>query len=214
MKASVYIDGFNLYYRRLKRSKHKWINLRLLAEELLEDDDEIGAIKYFTADVTKRAGDEDAPTRQQSLFRTLKTIDGFEIHKGRFLPKTIRRPLLGQEKSFVLVRDTEEKGSDVNLASHLLMDAFKDEFDIAIVMSQDTDLIEPLRMVTESLGKIVVVAWLEKHSQPGKKHKMASTHIRHIQEGMLSRSQFPNPVIGRGGLKIWRPESWGQDEEM
>lgn len=211
MRARVYIDGFNVYYRLLKNSGLKWTDFSLLSQELLEKGDEIDCIRYFTADVTKRAGDEEAPLRQQTYFRALKTIDGFEIHKGTFLSKSITRPLVGQDHRYVDIHDTEEKGSDVNLASYLLLDAFQNKFDVALVLSQDTDLIEPLRMVTQTLGKQVVLGWMDK-SSPGKKHKMASSFIRHINKGMLRRSQFPNPVIGKGGRKILRPDSWAPAE--
>lgn len=207
MRARVYIDGFNVYYRLLRHSDLKWTNFRSLSQELLADDDEIDVIRYFTADVTKRAGDEEAPLRQQTYFRALRTIEGFEIHKGTFLSKSITRPLVGQEHRYVDVHDTEEKGSDVNLASHLLMDAFQDKFDLALVLSQDTDLIEPLRMVSQDLGKTVVLGWMDK-SCPGKQHKRVVSFIRHISKGMLRRSQFPDPVIGRGGRKIFRPDNW------
>ena len=207
MRASVYIDGFNFYHRRLKNSKTKWTDLRQLAQKLLAGDDQIGCIRYFTADVSPRAGDVDAPVRQQTYFRALKTIPELHLHKGAFLAKDIHRPLLGQESSYVFVHDTEEKGSDVNLASHLLMDAFCDSYDVALVMSQDTDLLEPLRMVTEELNKIVVLAWFE-DSQPGKRHKAVTSSVRHVSDSMLRNSQFPNPVIGRDGTKIFSPESW------
>jgi uncharacterized LabA/DUF88 family protein len=46
---------------------------------------------------------------------------------------------------FVEILDTEEKGSDVNLAVHIINDAWSNHFDVALVLSQDTDLIEPLR---------------------------------------------------------------------
>ena len=121
--------------------------------------------------------------------------------------------MVGEEKTFVMVHDTEEKGSDVNLASHLLMDAFKDTYDLALVLSQDSDLLEPMRMVTQELGKVVVLAWLDR-TEPGKRHKSVATTIRHIQEGMLVRSQFPDPVIGRGGLKIARPVEWDPNRPM
>lgn len=209
MRARVYIDGFNVYYRLLRSSEYKWTDFRKLSEQLLKPDDTIDLIRYFTADVSERAGDEEAPIRQRTYFRALKTVDGFEIFKGKFLAKRITRPLVGQDKRYVDVHDTEEKGSDVNLATYLLRDAFMDEFDVALVLSQDTDLIEPLRVVKSELGKTVILGWMDK-SNPGKKHKQVSTAIRHVSKSMLAKSQFPNPVIGRGGLKIQRPDSWGQ----
>ena len=52
----------------------------------------------------------------------------------------------------------EEKGSDVNLAAHLLNDAWKDLFEAAVVISNDTDLVVPIRMVTEERKRPVFVA--------------------------------------------------------
>lgn len=173
----------------------------------MDDGDCVHRIRYFTADVSSRTGDEDAPNRQSTYFQALKTIPELEIHKGKFLAKTIHRPLLGQEKSYVFVRDTEEKGSDVNLASHLLLDGFRDNYDVALVLSQDTDLLEPLRMVTQELKKTVVLGWFEDTS-PGKKHRGMVSSVVHVTNSMLSSSQFSNPVVGRGGRKIWMPESW------
>ena len=51
----------------------------------------------------------------------------------------------------------EEKGSDVNLAAHLLNDAWQDLFESAVVVSNDTDLVVPIRMVTEELKRPVLV---------------------------------------------------------
>lgn len=48
---------------------------------------------------------------------------------------------------------SEEKGSDVNLASYLLLDAFRSDADTFVVLSNDTDLVEPLRIVKHELGK-------------------------------------------------------------
>ena len=42
---------------------------------------------------------------------------------------------------------TEEKGSDVNLASHLLRDAFSKKFEVAVLITNDSDLAEPVWIV-------------------------------------------------------------------
>ena len=52
----------------------------------------------------------------------------------------------------VWVDKTEEKGSDVNLASHLLHDGFKGLYDAAVIITNDSDLAEPIRMVREVLN--------------------------------------------------------------
>lgn len=207
MKAYVYVDGFNLYYRGLKNTEHKWLNIKILSQKLLDPGDHVTAIRYFTADVSPRSGDTDAPTRQQAYLRALRTLPELTIHKGRFLPKTKKRPLVSDPSKFVEIHDTEEKGSDVNLASHLLNDAFNNRFDVALVISQDSDLCEPMRMVCKEIRKVVIIGWLEPTS-PGKRYKAVSSAIRHATPAMLSRSQFPDPVIGRGGAHICKPTPW------
>jgi hypothetical protein len=48
---------------------------------------------------------------------------------------------------------TEEKGSDVNLATHLLHDPHMDRFDVAVVISNDSDLLEPIKIARQDLKK-------------------------------------------------------------
>lgn len=207
MRVGVYVDGFNLYYRALRRTDFKWLDISRLATEILIETDHIEFIRYFTAMVSPRAGDDSAPVRQEAYLRALRTIPNLTIHNGRFLPKTKVRPLVSNPSEYVEVHDTEEKGSDVNLASHLLNDAFRDRFDAALVVSQDTDLCEPLRMVKHDLGKTIGIVWSE-NTQPGKRHKKVSDFIRHANSSILRRSQFPDPVIGKGGMRISKPGVW------
>ena len=96
--------------------------------------------------------------RQQAYLRALKTIPGLSIHYGHLLAKTKRRPLARQPQTgprTVEILDTEEKGSDVNLASYLLLDGFEGEYEMAVVISNDSDLELPIRMTRTKLGKEV-----------------------------------------------------------
>jgi hypothetical protein len=122
MRVCVYVDGFNLYYRALRRTPHKWLDPIALARALLETDDTIECLRYFTARVSARASDAEAPRRQEIYLKALRSLPAVRIHYGRFLPKTKMRPLVSDPQTYVEVHDTEEKGSDVNLASYLLHD--------------------------------------------------------------------------------------------
>ena len=57
----------------------------------------------------------------------------------------------------VQVMKSEEKGSDVNLATYLLVDAFDDEYETAVVVTNDSDLAEPIRLVRQKFKKKVLV---------------------------------------------------------
>ena len=133
MITNLYVDGFNLYYRAVRGTQFKWLNLRNLAETLFPQET-VHRICYFTALLDSRPGDPSQPQRQQVYLRALATLPGFDAYYGTFRSGTKRRPLAEPVTGLpthVLVRDSEEKGSDVNLATRLLVDGFNREYDQA-----------------------------------------------------------------------------------
>ena len=102
------------------------------------------------------------------------------------------------------VHTMEEKGSDVNLAVHLLNDAWKGLFDAAVVISNDTDLVTPIRMVTLERKKSVFVV-CPGHWQIAPKLANIASHVRHIRRAMLKAAQFPDRLPG---TKISKPADW------
>ncbi len=102
------------------------------------------------------------------------------------------------------VHTMEEKGSDVNLAVHLLNDAWKDLFDVAVVVSNDTDLVTSIRMVTRERGKVVYVV-CPGHWPVAPKLQNVASHVRHIRPSMLRAAQFPNRVPD---TNIVKPARW------
>lgn len=207
MKIYAYIDGFNLYYRALKGTKHKWLNLDLLAKQLLLPGQSLEKIRYFTAHVSPRAGDLGAPARQRIFFTALQTLPNIEFHYGSFLAKSKKRPLKSNPQKFVEILDTEEKGSDVNLAVHLVNDGWHGRYDIALLFSQDTDLIEPIKIVTQELNLKIGLVWLDQR-RPNQHMQQFATFTRHIRDSHLVASQFSNPLFKPDGGIIRKPDRW------
>jgi len=210
MRVYVYVDGFNLYYRALRKSQNKWLNPVALSARLLDPTDSVDAVRYFTARVSPRSTDPDAPRRQQLYFSALCSLPQVSIHYGRFLRKTKWRPIVNPDWNphvNIEVHDTEEKGSDVSLASHLLHDGWLGRYDAALVLSQDSDLLEPLRMVSQDLGKIVGLVWLD-GSKPNRKMVAATSFVRHATQADFAAAQFPNPVVKANGQRVSKPSSW------
>ena len=98
----------------------------------------------------------------------------------------------------------EEKGSDVNLAAHLLNDAWQDLFDAAVVISNDTDLVVPIRMVTKERKRPVFVVCPGRW-QIAPQLRQAASHVRHIRPAMLRAAQFPDALAGAAAVK---PVGW------
>ena len=85
MRTTVYVDGFNLYFRLLaQRSSLKWLNVKALAEKLLNPANTIVGVRYYTARVSGRI-DRHAPARQQIYLDALRTVPEISIHMGTFL---------------------------------------------------------------------------------------------------------------------------------
>jgi len=209
LRTYVYVDGFNLYYGSLRKTPYRWLDLEQLARHLLPPDKhEILRIKYYTAHVGARPNDPDQPTRQQLYLRALGTLPLVEIYLGHYLshvvPMPVANPAPGGPK-YVKVIKTEEKGSDVNLATHLVADAFEDRYDAAILVTNDSDLQEPARLVHERLGKIVGI--LNPHKHQAAALERVAGFVKRIRKGVLGASQFPPTLVDAVGT-FSKPPIW------
>jgi uncharacterized LabA/DUF88 family protein len=205
--TNVYIDGFNLYYGALRNTNYRWLNLETLCQLLLPNNT-IGQIKYFTALVSARPNDPDQPVRQQLYLRALATLPKVSVHLGHFLTHKVTMSLAvpsGQPPQYVKVIKTEEKGSDVNLATHLLHDAHVGRFDVAVVISNDSDLLEPIRLVRQELHKQVGI--LNPHPNPSRALLPHIDFIKQIRAGVLNGSQFQPTLADKRGI-FTKPAAW------
>jgi len=106
----------------------------------------------------------------------------------------------------VEVMKTEEKGSDVNIATYLLLDCFRNEFDLAILITNDSDLIEPIRIVRQEFGRqLGVFNPQERYSNALKR---AASFYTKIHEEQIRMSLFPVTVIDSRGVEITCPREW------
>lgn len=206
--AFVYVDGFNLYYGAVKGTAYKWLNLRRLCELLLPDL-QVTVIKYFTAKVSARLDDPSKPTRQQIYLRALRTLTGLEIVLGSFLSHDVMMPLAEPASGgprFARVTRTEEKGSDVNIAAHLLHDAYQKKYQAAVLITNDSDLLTPIRIVQEDLKLEVGILNPHRHNASRVLARHAA-FIKQIREGALRASQFPAVLEDAQGT-FRKPKVW------
>jgi uncharacterized LabA/DUF88 family protein len=208
MRTIVYIDGFNLYYGAIKGSPYKWLDLCALCDQLLPRN-QIVQVKYYTALVKPRPSDLDAPVRQQTFLRALRTLPRIEIVLGTFLSHVVAMPLARPSPggpNVIQVIKTEEKGSDVNIASHLISDGYQDRYEVAVLVSNDSDLAEPVRIVREELGKPVGI--VNPHNQhPSRTLIKYASFIRQIRVGLLQACQLP-PVLTDSNGVFHKPSAW------
>ena len=207
MRTIVYVDGFNLYFGCLKNTPWKWLDLVSLSEGALHPKHEIVAVKYFTAKVLGTPDGPLKPQRQNVYLQALKHFrPEVQVYFGHFLRHKVRMPLADRtdDRRTAEVLKTEEKGSDVNLAVHLLNDCWLGRYECAIVVSNDSDLAEAMHLVNEHGGKTLglVKPRLKQRSDELRVH---AKFVINIRPGMLQNAQLPDPIPG---TTFRKPAGW------
>lgn len=185
--------------------------------------DQIAQVKYFSARINARAGDPGQPMRQIAFWRALRTLPQVQIIEGHFLsgPKWMPEAasiqcintlaasgvnVSAMKPTMVEVFKSEEKGTDVNLATHLVHDAHLNRFEAALVISNDSDLMEAIRLVKEEVGKVVGV--YTPHSKSPSVHlRKTASFFREIKTAHLRDSQFPDTLTDERGT-FSKPAGW------
>lgn len=202
-RVIAYVDGFNLYFG-LKDSGFKryyWLDVVALATNLLKPGQTLAAAHYFTARIRDNHRNAEDRKRQNRYIEALQ-IQGARTQFGHYLEKP-----RGCFKCKASWTDYEEKMTDVNIAIQLLSDAYDDSFDIALILSGDSDLVTPVRRVRERFPeKRLIVAFPPlRHSSELK--KSAHGYLT-IGEDKLRASLLPEKVVTSSGFELTRPATW------
>ena len=200
-RAITYIDGYNLYFglRAAGLSTSRWLDLVALSWSLMKPNQELQVVRYFT---TRVRNDQRTAARQATYLDALAARGGIEIGYGHFLSKTAK--CFKCEHTW---HTHEEKKTDVNIAVKLLEDAYDDRYDLAIVISGDSDLVPPVAAVQQRFpDKRVVVAF------PPKRH---SNELRTqadaaftISSSKIRASRLPTQVTTPEGVVLEAPDGW------
>ncbi len=167
LRANVYVDGFNLYHScfddpngsRASWRQSGWLDLGVFCANVFAQY-QIHRIRYFTSLVTATVDNPHCTDRKLTYIRALETIPHLSIHRGYFsswaqeaqASRSLSQASSGHPTSTGgHVLEKREKGSDVNLASHLILDGARGDYDVAIIVSNDSDLAGQSRWFVTSL---------------------------------------------------------------
>jgi hypothetical protein len=207
MRTTIYVDGFNLYYRRLKRTRFRWVNLQKLFSSILPSQYKINQIHYFTAKVKRSAHNPGAQGRQKTYLLALNTLPNLEIHYGQFFTHIVDRPEAANPRNMVPIINSEEKGTDVNLSVHLLNDAWKDKFDCAVLVTNDSDMAEAMKLVKDEFPK-KQLCLMSTAKKPTFMLKQYADFEHFISNTKLRSAQFPKAVKRKGKKPVYKPPGW------
>jgi uncharacterized LabA/DUF88 family protein len=139
-RTIVFIDGFNLYFgmKQAGYDKLKWVDLHLLATNLLKNNQQLVEVKYFTS----RVSNNPEKQKRQSTY-----IEALEAKEVKIIYGNYQKGKIECKRCGNTWENYNEKMTDVNIASHMLIDAFQDRFDMALLISGDSDLVPPIKFI-------------------------------------------------------------------
>ena len=197
--VSFFIDGYNLYHSLKDYKKNcRWLNLKSLCEKFLKNNEVVGQIYYFTAYATWNKNKTD----KHKLYVKVLMKEGVEPVFGKLKPITRLCQKCGQRYN-----THEEKQSDVNIAMYLFEDAMKDSFDKAIIISGDSDLVQPIKKIQSNFPtkKIGVIT---PYCRSAKELKDIADFSSKITAKNLEESLFSGIIVMEDGTKIHAPAKW------
>lgn len=205
MKARVYIDGYNFYYAIKNNAAYGihlgWCDFRALAASALAPAGyAIGRIKYFTAPVGKCQNEQGERDRQSVWLQALHTIPDLEVVAG-FYQRGSDEPVVRSDK---VVKNREEKQTDVNIAVHMVLDAVEDEgCDLFVLVTGDADQIPAVRAIAERVrNPRKVQVWFPPGILSFKLANIVSPRItcRELTAEELDRSRLPDEIPCGSGV--------------
>lgn len=215
VRTLVYVDGFNLYHGALKRASpgYRWLDLKAMVGSIIHSNHRIDGVYYFTAWIRTGGQNDNSLSHQKIYVKALENyITNFNYRLGHFISKKTRaKPVDGSLGHSVQIWDMEEKGSDVNLASRMISDAFQDNFDCAIIVANDGDYAEAIRVVKQEAGKTVGVILPLSHPDRTQYRKASqalykeASFVRSLRTPTIYKSQLPDPIPG---THIYKPAHW------
>lgn len=211
-RVAVYIDGLNLYKRVLRGNPDRWLDLEGLFVNL-RPSEKVVRTRYFTSKMMKDGTHKDV--RQRIYLGALKSHSSamLRIHLGKHKQRSIGcRVKECQHQGRRLFRAWEEKYTDVAMAVWLTEEAFKDGFDVAVIVSGDTDLCPALDRLKANHPSKKIVLYVPTKQSP----KRSSLALRKLADenwnlplGKLRDHQLPLSVARPDGKHTYtRPPEW------
>lgn len=230
-KVGAYVDGYNLYYGRLRGSTLKWLDLVKLMDDILAQRDQnerLERLHLFTAPAlaTFATHGTESVKAQSDYHRALQTkyCDRFRVTYGKhsfdrdgsLLPEFVKGQPYDRTRR-VRVWHLEEKKTDVNLAIQMYRDAAQGLVDRIILVSNDSDAEPALEAVRADFPHIMIgVVMPIRPPAPGTEvHRRVSGSlagqadwiVRHLTDEQLQAAQLP-PHVSTKKKPIRKPPHW------
>jgi uncharacterized LabA/DUF88 family protein len=151
-RVMVFIDGSNLYYGVKAVTGRATIDFGRFAANLCGPKRRLIHAHYYNVPV-HQLNNAAVYAGQQRFLNRIRTIPHLSVHLGRLVARD-RDETCPKCGATYKVSYRTEKGVDVQIAAHMLVHAFDNQYDTAILVSQDGDF-APVVAEIRRLGKSV-----------------------------------------------------------
>lgn len=204
MRGAIYVDGFNLYHAidDLGENYLKWLNLRRLGELIARGHARtIGRVVYCTAFFP---GDFGKKKRHQAYVDALELVD-VECLRGH----TVREPMECKSPDCLHRWDEpREKETDINVALSLYGDAHRDLYDVAFLITADSDQAATLRAMRNEFPNKKLVTVVPPGREPSKHLRDLSHATLKLTSDHIDECVFPGLVSRSGKKAVIRPSEY------
>jgi hypothetical protein len=211
-RCTIYVDGFNWYFGVFQhRPAWKWLNVQSYFEALRLDENVV-AIKFFTALVEPRKHISAKRDRHKRLLKALGTLPKVKIILGKYQERTVTcqaRDCMRRLEYLV----PEEKKTDVNIAVNLLEDAFRNQTDSMVIVSGDSDLEPAVEWVRQNYPQIKTTIYIpvledERHLRRNDNYHRMGVTCKPLPLADIPRHLFPATVQVNEKETVARPVEW------
>ncbi|MBN1213268.1 MAG: NYN domain-containing protein [candidate division Zixibacteria bacterium] len=140
-RVMIFIDGANLFFSAIDLSIKPNFDYLKFVQKLVGPERKLMRVYYYDAHIDQRV-DPERYKRQQKFLLGMNRLSYFEFRKGRML-------------------NGRQKGVDVRIAVDMVTYGFKNNYDIAIIVSADSDLVPAVENI-KAEGKQVELAFFDK----------------------------------------------------
>jgi uncharacterized LabA/DUF88 family protein len=200
-RVNFYIDGFNLYFGMVEAGllHCKWLDIHAFAVNLKNSSQTLNKVKYFTSRVNNNIEKQ----KRQSTFLDANSLsDNVEIIYGQFRSEKANCKTCGNDWF-----ESKEKMTDVNISTHLMNDAYKDNFDVAIIVTGDSDIVPPIRFVRDLFPSKEIRVAFPPNRESNELKKVAHGSFT-IGKMKLETAQLVGEVVNKYGDVLKKPKEW------
>jgi hypothetical protein len=206
-RAAFYVDGFNLYHAldALNQPHLKWLNLFALGSRILNRNQEtLVKVRYCTA-LKPGLKAVEKNKRHREYITALKWFN-VKVHEGHFISDNVDCSKCGH-----VWESPKEKETDVNIALLLFDDAYQDAFDVAYLLTADSDQGATARMLKKRFPKKRLVSVVPPGMEASKSIMTYADHRYKLNEDIIEQCLLPGVEYDparRGAIAFQRPAEY------